>query len=193
MEPCIQDQMLGDQLRVLNEDYNKTRISFVLEGTYRLVDTTWATSVDDTDHLAMKTTLRKGDYKTLNIYFRTVVGESSTGSGLFGNCFLPRKVTAGSKQFYQDGCQVLHGTVPGSTISGSNLGKTATHEVGHWLGLSHTFDKHEFEDGCQGPGDYVDDTPREANAARGCPMGRNTCDGDELFDPIHNHMDYSAQ
>jgi hypothetical protein len=39
------------------------------------------------------------------------------------------------------------------------------HEVGHWLGLLHTF---EGED-CTGLGDLVDDTPQQAVPTQGCP------------------------
>jgi hypothetical protein len=77
------------------------------------------------------------------------------------------------------------GSMPGGTIENYDLGFTASHEVGHWLGVAH-----RFQNGCSTTGDRVDDTPAERFPTSGCPEGQDTCT-DPGVDPIHNYMDYS--
>ncbi|KAI8300858.1 Extracellular metalloprotease [Colletotrichum sp. SAR11_240] len=68
-----------------------------------------------------------------------------------------------------------------------SLGHTATHEIGHWLGLFHTFQGYA----CSGDGDSVDDTPYEAEESYGCQIGRDTCPNSAGTDSVTNYMNYS--
>lgn len=128
----------------------------------------------------MKRALRKGNYGALNLYFLTSIP-------YLGVCTFPTSTTPGSNAYIQDGCTVLHTTVPGGSETGFNLGKTATHEVGHWLGLYHT-----FQGGCSSTNDQVADTPAQSGPSSGCPIGADTCPAAGV-DPIHNYMDYSDE
>lgn len=70
-----------------------------------------------------------------------------------------------------------------------NMGRTATHEVGHYLGVYHTFDSGCGSAGdCYGTGDLICDTNGESSATTGCPGSKSSCGNP---DPIHNYMDYT--
>ncbi|KAK0642679.1 Extracellular metalloprotease [Lasiodiplodia hormozganensis] len=175
----LTDEMLQNQFEVLNSNYAPHDIQFNLSGTTRTVNSSWS---DNTDTLVMKTQLRKGDYATLNLYFqRKLPGDSS------GYCTFPGIVEEGTLDFFNDGCVIDAQTVPGGSKVPYNEGKTATHEVGHWFGLYHT-----FQGGCNG-GDGIDDTPAQASYSEGCPVGRDSCPDLPGLDPIHNYMDYSDE
>ncbi|KXJ90451.1 hypothetical protein Micbo1qcDRAFT_226407 [Microdochium bolleyi] len=186
---------LTQQLSVLNKAYNPHGINFTLaaNATYT-VNKNWAR---DRDTNSMKRKLRKGGYGDLNIYFQTALGGGSgTGSGggggALGYCWLPAgPPKAGSSTFLQDGCTILHSTVPGGSSQGFNLGHTATHEVGHWFGLLHTFQGDSCDSKKNGGGDFVADTPVQSTATNGCPVGKDSCPGLPGLDSIHNFMDYS--
>ncbi|MFN8589639.1 MAG: zinc metalloprotease [Candidatus Eisenbacteria bacterium] len=111
---------------------------------------------------------------TLNLYL-------CDPNGFLGYTYLPDAFPENSKY---NAVYVHYATLPGGWFTPYDLGRTATHEIGHYFGLWHTFDN-----GCS-PGDFVDDTPAEASAAGGCPIGRDTCPAPGV-DPIHNYMDYT--
>lgn len=71
----------------------------------------------------------------------------------------------------------------GSAIAPFNGGRTATHEVGHWLNL-----RHIWGDGGCGASDFVDDTPDAASEYYGCPAyPQASCGASNMF---MNFMDY---
>ncbi|KAF3167670.1 hypothetical protein TWF225_007862 [Orbilia oligospora] len=178
----ITHEDVQNQFKVLNDNFLSTGVSFDLKTVTHTEDKAWAmASRGSTAEINMKKTLRRGGYADLNIYIRPL------RSGLLGYCTFPEDIVKGSDKFFLDGCDVLFSSVPGGSTTYYDEGKTATHEVGHWFGLFHT-----FQGGCSG-GDLVDDTPAEGSPTNGCPIGKDTCKGDMYpgLDPIHNYMDYS--
>jgi hypothetical protein len=164
---CFRDSQIEAQIEVLNTDYTGTGLSFSLVGTTRTEDTDWYENAgpETPEQTAMKTALRKGGADTLNLY--TVGFVNVEPSGLLGYATFPSDYASNPQD---DGVVLLFGTFPDGPLTGFNLGRTATHECGHWVGLYHP-----FMGGCPPPGDYVDDTPPEAIPSSGCPEGRDTC------------------
>ncbi|KAH8999394.1 metalloprotease [Lactarius akahatsu] len=175
----LADSAIAAQISALNSGYSGSGLSFSLAGTTRTVNADWFNNVDDTSAQQdqMKSALRVGGASTLNLY-----SVGFTGSGLLGYSTFPSSYASNP---VDDGVVFLFSSVPGGSTTDYNEGKTVTHEVGHWVGLYHT-----FQGGCTGSGDFVSDTPAEASPASGCPTGRDTCSTTGV-DPIHNYMDYS--
>jgi hypothetical protein len=176
-EGNIPDQWITDQIAVLNGAFNSWGWTFVLAGTDRTTNSSWYTCTGGTCESQMKSALRQGTADDLNLY------TNNMGGGLLGWATFPWQYAGNPTN---DGVVVLYGTLPGGPVVPYNLGDTATHEVGHWMGLYHT-----FQGGCNGSGDQVSDTPPEKSPAYGCPIGRDSCRNKAGLDPIENFMDYT--
>lgn len=125
------DAQLSAQLAKMNNDYATMDISFNLVDTTKTVNRDWAIGEDD---LGMKSALRQGSYADLNMYFL-----SNLNPQLLGFCYFPEEAAPDSDTFTLDGCVVQAESMPGGQIQNYNLGATATHEIGHYLGLFHVF------------------------------------------------------
>ncbi|KAL3469340.1 hypothetical protein BJX99DRAFT_241523 [Aspergillus californicus] len=186
---------ITEQIDVLNENYKGTGFSFNLVNVSYTRNNKWQAITDgSTTEYEVKSTLRRGDYTDLNLYFGTI------GGGILGYATFPDDVS--EQEFQVDGVVCDPQTLPGGEAP-YDLGITAVHEIGHWLNLFHTFQPGNNDDeipGCYGHGDYIHDTPAEGYAAYGCPKVRDTCVGGIQSnnthsipgtDPIHNFMDYT--
>ena len=175
----VSSSLITQQMNVLNAAYAGTGWSFTLVATTRTTNTTWFNGCYGTSESAMKAALRQGTADDLNIY------TCNPSNGILGYATFPSSYSSAPSK---DGVVLLYASLPGGGAAPYDEGDTATHDVGHWMGLYHT-----FQGGCNGNGDYVSDTPAERSAAYGCPSGRNTCTGNRYpgFDPIENFMDYT--
>jgi hypothetical protein len=86
----------------------------------------------------------------------------------------------------KDGIVIDYTVFGTNSSSGYELGRTAVHEAGHWLGLKHIWGDADCGD------DFVDDTPKQRGYNIGCPTGsRITCNNGPAGDMYSNYMDYS--
>jgi hypothetical protein len=202
----LSDERIAEQIEVLNDAFTGTDFSFELVDTTRTTQPEWFNLIgaNGDDHrlfrgsgkeIKMKKALHEGDSETLNIY------SASLGQFLLGWAYLPWHFDGSDGEplpRFFDGVVIDFRSLP--TVEGdtgddrafTNYGEgdTATHEVGHWLGLYHTFQNGCDEYDATG-GDQVADTAPEASPAFQCPTGRDTCTADAEPDPIHNFMDYT--
>jgi hypothetical protein len=186
---------IQSQIDVLNKDFNATNsdfnnvpslfsgvkanvgISFVLDVVYRKKTnkTSWTTND------AMKKTAQGGLNPTspttkLNLWVCNLSG------GILGYAQFP----GGSSS--TDGV-VIDDNAMGTTGTASapfNLGRTGTHEVGHWMNL-----RHIWGDASCGS-DLVSDTPTHNTANYSCPSypHYSTCSGNPV-EMTMNYMDYT--
>jgi hypothetical protein len=177
-EGDVPRRQINDQIAVLNSSFANTGWQFRLVAFDVTANDAWYTMVPgSTAEKDAKAALRQGSAKDLNVYLANI------GGSLLGWATFPWDY---AQRPSQDGVVVLSDSLPGGSAVPYNLGATATHEVGHWMGLYHT-----FQGGCSNKGDMVSDTAPEKSPAFGCPAGRDTCRKDALPDPITNFMDYT--
>ncbi|MFI1772883.1 zinc metalloprotease [Thalassobellus citreus] len=150
-------------------DVSNPGISFSLIGTDRHNDNTpeWGTN-----------NAVKAAYPPINPDSVLNIWVCNIGGGILGYAQFP----GGSPS--TDGVVLLHSSLPGGSAAPYNLGRTATHEVGHYLNL-----RHIWGDGRCRQDDFVADTPSSDGANYGCPSYPTVnC---KSADMTMNYMDYT--
>ena len=208
----ISKAQVEDQIRILNEDFSRTNpdtintpepfalvagnpnIEFRLankdpfgncsDGIVRVESPLTNNATDD-----VKAVSYWNSSKYLNVWVVKSI-ESDPGGTTLGYAQFPGWGAAAT-----DGVVIRHdviGSVGTAATSGLGLmsqGRTATHEVGHWLGLRHIWGDSDCGN------DWIDDTPSAPGANSGCPSyphGVGTCSNNGTYGEMFvNYMDYS--
>jgi hypothetical protein len=196
----LSDTLVQSQITVLNEDFRAiaatpgaggfdTKVEFFLattdplgnptNGIRRYTNTTWFN-----DSGSYWTSIAWDTARYLNIYTN-----SAGGGGTLG--YVPDLPQGGAVlNTTADRVVILYSAFGRPALGGApyNQGRTCTHEVGHFLGLFHTFQGGCGTASCYTTGDRVCDTPPEQTQRFGCPVGAVSC---STPDPIRNYMDYT--
>lgn len=214
----VTDQQIQDQMTILNEDFLKmnadTNIVIAPFDTiigdayieFRLATLDpWGNCTNGIEHIYNHNTNQGDDYsklsqwdrdKYLNVWLTKTIGSA----GVAGYAYYPTGVTGTG--FFRDGIIILHDYV-GSIGTGSpGRSRALTHEIGHWLGLAHTWgnDNDPGNSASCGQDDGIKDTPN-CIGMTSCNLSMNSCDDTQTLDsywgaldPVdnaQNYMDYS--
>lgn len=220
----ISDEQIMDALAILNRDYRKQNadtanvhpdfagmpadieIEFVLATkapngtcfkgitrTYNTISYDGSVGNNQVDAIVAGNDVYQGQWpgnKYMNIFICGDIG------GAAGYTFNPSGFAANQMT---NGIWVLHDYVGSIGTSSVGTSRTLTHEVGHWLNLSHTWGSNNnpgTASSCSGNGDQVQDTPTCIGVSA-CLLNSNTCSNDNAYwgfdmrDNVENYMDYS--
>jgi PKD repeat protein len=220
----ISDEQILDALAILNRDYRKQNadtanvhidfvgmpadieVEFVLATkapngncfkgitrTYNTISYDGSNGGNQVDAIVAGNDVYQGPWagnKYMNIF---ICGEIGGAAGYTTN---PSGFSANNMT---NGIWVLHDYVGSIGTSSVGTSRTLTHEVGHWLNLSHTWGSNNnpgTAGSCTGNGDQVQDTPT-CIGVTACLLNANTCSNDNAYwgfdmrDNVENYMDYS--
>ncbi len=183
----ISDDVIEGQVEVLNQDFRAiaetmgsqgydTKINFELAGITRTQNDGWFTD-SYFDEYSYKNALAKDQNQFINVY-------TNDADGYLGYSYYPQD-SAGSTL---DGIVLSYSAVGGRNNSfyPFDQGRTLVHEMGHYFGLTHTFEGSTCTNSYSA-GDLIVDTQAEITAHYGCSQSY-TCG---TADPIYNYMNYT--
>lgn len=184
----VTNSQIQSQMNVLNSDFNSTNANLLPSGATNFVNDATTTDVNFTLAGTFRhnnNTASWGTNNAIKSAYPPITPEThlniwvcNIGGGILGYAQFPGGNSA------TDGVVLLHSSLPGGSAAPYNLGRTATHEVGHYLNL-----RHIWGDGRCKQDDFVTDTPSSDGANYGCPSYPTiNC---STADMTMNYMDYT--
>lgn len=178
---------IEEEIGRVNEDFAPlTPFEFKLLKITRTKNDAWSQMDDDDDDgidLISKT-LRVGGGDVLNVFVLDGLCRKKGGFAQYPyeHGWWPQDTFSPKDRVFMCATNI------GLDWTGDTYHKTTTHEIGHWLGLRHTFQG----DSCDpdNDGDYVDDTPQHLRNGN-CREEYDTCPNQPGVDPVDNFMNYS--
>lgn len=213
----ISDAQVLDAVAILNEDYSNTspdagtqvsvfdtvvgtaKIRFKLAGL-----DPYGNCTNGIEHIYTHMANFGDDYSKLNQwnrkeYLNVWVTNTIGSSGVAGYAYYPNS-TEGNF-FWADGIYILNDYIGSIGTSNAGSSRALTHEIGHWLSLSHTWGNNNENNVACGD-DAALDTPETKGSPTGvCNVNFNTCNdidqgssgywATDVVDQVQNYMDYS--
>jgi hypothetical protein len=203
---AISDELVQSQINILNEDFLALATTNGANGTDFQAFFYLATAdVNGSRTTGITRSCNSSWYDDLGAYYDNLAWDphrflniyTNSAGGFLGYVpFLPADNNGAFVGRASDRVVVLWSAFGRNAPGGPpyDQGRTLTHEVGHYLGLEHTFAPMNqctsaTAEACYGDGDLICDTAVEQAPNWGCPVGTESCGS---LDPISNYMDYTA-
>ncbi|MEY4805267.1 MAG: hypothetical protein RL331_1793 [Bacteroidota bacterium] len=200
----ISDEQIYDQVAILNRDYrllnqdtalviNEFKSIYADVGIeFKLANIDpYGNCTNGIEHIYSHETFQGDDYSKLNQWYRSnylnvwVVDQME--NGVAGYAYYPTAVDGSG--FWRDGIIILHNYIGSIGTSNLNNSRALTHEIGHYLGLSHPWGSTN-EPGMACGDDGIPDTPVTRGSNLNCNLGLSQCTVG-VIENVQNYMDYS--